>query len=190
MAIEIEETFEVAAPIDAVWRFLMDPHQIVTCMPGAELEEVVDERTFRGVVKVKVGAITARYRGRIHLDEVDEAAHRVRMAAEGRETGGGTAQGSVTAHLDALAGGGTRVATAASIDVTGRVMQMGRGMIQGVSRQLFLEFVKSTRQRLEAPAGAGAPAESTPIRVVPLLLRSVWQAVLAFLRRLFGRPAG
>jgi carbon monoxide dehydrogenase subunit G len=193
LAIEIEETFEVAAPVEAVWRFLMDPRQVVTCMPGAELEQVVDERTFLGAVKVKVGAITTRYQGRIRLADVDEARRSVRMLAEGRETGGGTAKGSIAAHLDALEGGATRVVTAASIDLTGRVMQMGRGMIQGVSHQLFLQFVESARRRLESPVAAGAevgetPAQAAPISVLPLLLRSAWQGLLALLRRLLGRP--
>jgi hypothetical protein len=85
------------------------------------------------------------------------------------------------------------VVTAASIDLTGRVMQMGRGMIQGVSHQLFLQFVESARRRLESPVAAGAevgetPAQAAPISLVPLLLRSAWQGLLALLRRLLGRP--
>ncbi len=63
MAIEIQETFQVQAPIDAVWRFVLDPHKIAACMPGTELEEVVDDRTFLGSIKVKLGAITTSYKG-------------------------------------------------------------------------------------------------------------------------------
>jgi carbon monoxide dehydrogenase subunit G len=151
---------------------------------------VVDERTFVGTIKVKVGAITTSYKGRVQITEVDESAHSVQMAAEGRETGGGTAKGTLRSHLASLPDGGTEVVAEASVDLTGRIMQVGRGMIQGVSHQLFQHFVASTRQYLEAPAGAElAPAaESQPIRIVPLVLRTIWSAIIRFFRRLFGRP--
>lgn len=189
MAIEIKETFQVQAPIDAVWRFMLDPRQVVTCMPGAELDEVVDERTFLGSVKVKLGAVTTSYKGKVTFTRVDAAGHAIAMRAEGRETGGGTAKGSVASRLRALPDGRTEVVTEASVDLTGRVMQVGRGMIQGVSQQLFAQFVASTRARLEAAASGAAPpllpAEATPIRVVPLLFRTFWSALVRFFRRLF-----
>jgi hypothetical protein len=192
VAIEIRETFQVRAPIDVVWRFVMDPHQVVTCMPGAELEEVADPRTFAGRVKVKLGAITTSYKGRVQLTQVDEQAYTVEMVAEGRETGGGTAKGSMTSRLRSLPDGQTEVVAEARVDLTGRVMQMGRGMIQGVSHQLFQQFVASLEQRLEAPAGAGEeaalPTASEPIRVAPLILQSLWSAVLRFFRRLLRLP--
>jgi carbon monoxide dehydrogenase subunit G len=158
VAIDIRETFQVRAPLDAVWRFLMDPERVAACMPGAELEEIVDERTFHGNVKVKVGAITTRYKGRVRLTAVDEAAGAIEMLAEGRETGGGTAKGAMASRLRALPDGGTEVVAEASVDLTGRIMQVGRGMIQGVSHQLFLQFVASAKRHLEAPAEARAAA--------------------------------
>jgi hypothetical protein len=210
MAIEIKETFQVAAPIDTVWRFLLDPQQVVTCMPGAQLDEVIDARTFHGTIKVKVGAITTRYKGKVQLTEVDEGLFKLQMVAEGRETGGGTAKGTMESTLRALPDGQTEVVGAANVDLTGRIMQVGRGMIQGVSHQLFLEFVKKTKVRLESGApggtatgagagrpgatGAAAPAATVPaepednaIRIVPIVMRVVWSALVRFFRRLLGR---
>jgi hypothetical protein len=194
MSIQIEETFQVAVPVDTVWRFLLDPHRVVTCMPGAELEQVVDERTFEGAVKIKLGAITTRYRGRVQLTEVDEAAHTVRMLAEGRETGGGTAKGTLTSQVRALPDGDTEVIAQAEVDITGRVMQMGRGMIQGVSSQLFAQFATRTREALETPAAQGEEAvpaaraeESIPI--LRVILGVLWAPVVRFFRRLFQRQA-
>jgi carbon monoxide dehydrogenase subunit G len=194
MSIQIEETFQVAVPVDTVWRFLLDPHRVVTCMPGAELEQVVDERTFEGAVKIKLGAITTRYRGRVQLTEVDEAGHTVRMLAEGRETGGGTAKGTLTSQVRALPDGDTEVIAQAEVDITGRVMQMGRGMIQGVSSQLFAQFATRTREALETPAAQGEEAvpaaraeESIPI--LRVILGVLWAPVARFFRRLFQRQA-
>ncbi|MBW2241407.1 MAG: SRPBCC family protein [Deltaproteobacteria bacterium] len=193
MSIQIEETFQVAVPIEAVWQFLLDPHRVVTCMPGAVLEEVVDARTFNGAVKIKLGAITTRYRGRVHLRDVDEQARRVCMVAEGRETGGGTAKGTVTAELRTLPDGQTEVVTSAEVDLTGRVMQVGRGMIQGVSSQLFGQFVTRTRQALEAPASdtlSEAPVADESVPLLRVILGVIWAPVAAFFHRLFARQTG
>ena len=217
MAIEIKETFQVRAPIDLVWRFLLDPQQVAPCMPGAELDEVVDERTFHGTVKIKVGAITTRYKGKVHLTKVDEAARAIEMVAEGRETGGGTAKGTMVAEMRTLADGQTEVASTASVDLTGKIMQVGRGMIQGVSHQLFLQFVNAVQAHLEPLAAAAAAAipaaeasvasgearvvmpevmppplprpqvEAQAIRIVPIVMSVIWAAIARFFRRLLGR---
>jgi carbon monoxide dehydrogenase subunit G len=191
MPIEIQETFQVAAPIDAVWRFVMNPENVAGCMPGAALEEVVDDRTFLGSIKIQLGAITTRYQGRVRLLDVNDETYAVRMEAEGREAGGGTARGIMSSRLSELPDGGTEIVAQASLDLTGRVVQVGRGMIQGVSRELFRQFVAQTRERLENPEGAAigtGPGGTTPIRIVPLVLRTAWSAVVRFVQRLFGRP--
>ncbi len=161
MAIDIQETFSVKAPLDLVWRFLLDPQQVAPCMPGAELDEVIDDRTFHGNVKIKVGAITTRYKGKVHLTTVDEAGRRIEMTAEGRETGGGTAKGTMVAEMRTLPDGQTEVVSRANVDLTGKIMQVGRGMIQGVSHQLFLQFVSAVQSHLEPLAAAAAAAAAT-----------------------------
>ena len=191
MAINLRETFQVQAPVEAVWRFMMDPEQVVACVPGAQLQEVVDDKTFLGTVKVKVGAITASYKGRVRFAEVDEQGYKIQMAVDGRDPGGGTAKGTVSGSLRPLSDDCTEVVAEASVDLTGRIMQVGRGMIQGVSHQLFQQFAASTKARLEAQQGAMAAqpvaTENTPISIVPLILRTMWLAVVRFVRKLFGR---
>jgi uncharacterized protein len=203
VAIDIKETFHVRAPIATVWRFMLDPQRVAACMPGAVLEQVVDERTFLGAIKVKIGAITTSYKGRLQLTDVDEAARSIRMKGEGRETSGGTAKASLASHMKTLPDGGTEVVAEASVDLTGRIMQVGRGMIQGVSHQLFLQFVSAAQAQLEqpvqppAPAGAASvhraasppPAQPQAIRLVPLLLAVLRSAILRFFQRLRRRPS-
>jgi carbon monoxide dehydrogenase subunit G len=178
---------------------MMTPEKVVTCMPGAGLDEVVDERTFLGNVKVKVGAVTSSYKGRVQLTEVDEQGYVVQMVAEGRETGGGLAKGTLSGRLRSLPDGGTEAVVEASVDLTGRIMQVGRGMIQGVAQQLFKQFVSRTQEQLQAAQGAEEPqAGSQPavgktggedaIRILPLILGAIWAAIVRFFRRLLGRP--
>lgn len=164
MAIEIEEKFQVQAPIEEVWAFVMDPAKVASCMPGAKLEEVVDERNFVGSIRIKIGAISTAYKGKVQLTEVDEGARTVLMSAEGTETGGGTARGHMNSALHSLPDGGTELVATATVELTGRVMQVGSRMIQGVSHQLFKQFVAKAKKQLEgggAAAAVAAPAGAT-----------------------------
>jgi uncharacterized protein len=204
MAIHIEERFVVRAPAQPVWDHLLDPRRVVTCLPGAELAAVVDERTFDGNVKVKVGTITVTYRGRVHLAQVDVAARRVRMTAQGRESGGaGQARVTMDSEVSALPDGGTEVVIRAQLDVAGRIVQLGRGMIEQVSHQLFEQFaacVQATVEVAEA-TGAAAPGTAAPsaaplapgsaeaVRALPLLFRALWAWLLGLLGRRPGRRA-
>jgi carbon monoxide dehydrogenase subunit G len=202
MAIRIEERFVVKAEPGPVWEFLIDPRRVVTCLPGAQLAEVVDERTFHGDVKVKVGTVTVSYRGKVLIEEVDAASRQVRMSGEGRESGGaGSARMRMQSRVAEHAGGGSEVSVLAEIDVVGRIVQLGRGMIEQVGLQLFRQFAASVSTVLEAEAtqrrraAAGildvtAPIRSTPVpravepvRALPLLLR----AFVAWIASLFRR---
>lgn len=175
MAFRIEETFTVQAPPERVWRYLIDPRQVVECLPGAELVNAVDDRTFTGRVKVKVGPVTAAYEGQARLVEVDEGARRVRMTAEGRESAGaGSAKMTMTSLVTAADGGGSAVRVEAQLDVAGRIVQFGRGMIETVNRQMFAQFTACVRTRMEAAepssvdgADSASAAASPPPTLTP-----------------------
>ena len=164
MPFKTEETFQIQAPPDRVWEYLIDPRQVVTCLPGAELTSVQDASTFLGKVKVKVGPVVAAYSGKVVITERDDAARVIRMVGEGRENaGGGSAKVVITSAVAALPGGGTEVRVTADLDVVGRIAQFGRGMIESVNKQLFRQFTECVRGKLETPVGAtqaaGASAE-------------------------------
>jgi carbon monoxide dehydrogenase subunit G len=207
MAIEITERFQANAPIGVVWEFVMDPTRVVTCMPGAKLIEEVSDTTFIGQVTVKLGAITAKYNGEVMFVSVDEESYSIQLTGQGREAGGGTAKGTVDIRLAELEDGQTEMVTEARVDLTGKVMQMGGRMIKGVSAQLFKQFAASAQQQLEAAAAESGvsvtseaaegdealpapapPQEEQALAVIPLLLKTLWAAIVNFFRRLFGRP--
>jgi uncharacterized protein len=202
MGTRIEEKFAVDAPAAAVWAYLVDPRRVVRCLPGAELTEVVDDRTFLGRVKVKVGPVTVGYQGKVLLVELDEVQRVVRMRGEGREsTGSGAARMNMESRLAPLPSGATEVTVVADVDIAGRLMQLGRGMIEQVSHQLFQQFATCVQATLEgeasaaaaSPAGALAPPhprEAEPVHAIPLLLTTLWAALAGFLRRLLGGKGG
>jgi len=160
--LKTEETFQLQAPADRVWSYLIDPRQVVACLPGAELTSVQDESTFLGKVKVKVGPVVAAYSGKVVITERDDAARVVRMVGEGRESaGGGSAKVSITSAVVPLEGGQTEVRVTADLDIVGKIAQFGRGMIESVNKQMFRQFADCVRATLETPAGTG-PAASAP----------------------------
>jgi carbon monoxide dehydrogenase subunit G len=155
---ELKNEFTVDVPVDEAWAVLTDLERIAPCMPGAALEEVEGDE-YRGVVKVKVGPVTAQYQGKASFLERDQPGHRAVLRAEGRETRGqGNASATITAALEP-AGSGTRVSVVTDLSITGRVAQMGRGVLADVSNKLLGQFVQSLESTVLAGAqGSGSPA--------------------------------
>jgi uncharacterized protein len=156
---KLENEFRVDVPVEEAWRVLLDVERIAPCMPGAQLQAVEGDE-YRGIVKVKVGPITAQYKGAARITEVDDVNHRAVIQAEGRDTRGqGNASATVTANLQPD-GDGTRVNIDSDVTITGKVAQFGRGVIADVSGKLVDQFVASLeRDVLSAPA---EPAATSP----------------------------
>jgi carbon monoxide dehydrogenase subunit G len=155
---KLEHNFRVGVPVGEAWSTLLDIERIAPCMPGAQLQEVHGDE-YRGIVKVKVGPITAQYKGVARLTETDEPAGRLIITAEGRDTRGqGNASATITARLSAD-GDGTQVAVETDLNVTGKVAQFGRGVMADVSHKLLGQFVDCLSTNILGP---GAPITSTP----------------------------
>ncbi|MBK9180566.1 MAG: SRPBCC family protein [Acidimicrobiales bacterium] len=157
---ELTNEFRVEVPIDHAWHTLTDVERIAPCLPGAQLQEIEGDE-YRGIVKVKVGPITAQYKGVARFLERDDVNHRAVLRAEGRETRGqGNAAATITADL-APDGDGTRVTVLTDLHVTGRVAQFGRGVLAEVSAKLLDQFVDQlhdTVLKAEEPVAELEPA--------------------------------
>jgi hypothetical protein len=207
MAIELKEVFQIAAPIDEVWRFLMSPERMIPCLPGATVSEIIDEKQFVGTVKLKIGAITAKYDGTITYTTADESNHLCVMLAEAKEKGGGTVSGTISTKLVQLEGGVVEATVESCVDMTGRVVQVGRGMIEGVASQIIGKFVKNIKTTLEVPVAEGGegegevpgtPGPQTPptfhraaeddsINVLAVVFKVIRDGIVNFFKRLFGK---
>jgi carbon monoxide dehydrogenase subunit G len=220
---ELNHEFTVAAPIGRAWAVLTDIEEIAPCMPGAELTEV-DGDTYHGLVKIKVGPITAQYQGTALLTEKDETAHRVVLKASGRDARGqGNAAALVTATMTEHADG-TLVSIITDLTVSGRVAQFGRGVMHDVSAKLLQQFVDNLEADVlgkptggaaaggaaaaagdAASAGTGgasagttsatggtgggtrAARENEPVRVVGMVIKSMFSRLGHAIARLFRR---
>ena len=160
---ELVNDFTVNAPIDETWATLTDLEKIAPCMPGAQLTEIEGE-TYRGLVKVKVGPITAQFKGQAHFLERDEDAHRAALKAEGRDTGGkGNASAVITAQLVSVTDASTKVTVTSDLTITGKVAQFGRGALADVSDKLLKQFVHNLETTvLNEPSGGAEPAIAEP----------------------------
>ena len=144
---ELKNEFRVGVPIEQAWRTLTDIEYIAPCMPGAQLTEI-DGEEFKGQVKVKVGPITAQYKGAAKFKEKDESQHRLVLDATGCDTrGAGNAAAEVTAEMTSD-GDGTKIVITTDLKVTGKVAQFGRGVMADVSEKLIGQFVESLEQKL------------------------------------------
>ncbi|HUI47136.1 MAG TPA: SRPBCC family protein [Acidimicrobiia bacterium] len=151
---EITDSFRVSTPIDATWKVMLDIEGIAPCMPGAQLQEVEGDE-YRGVVKVKVGPITAQYKGSARLAEVDEANRRIVIDASGRDTRGqGNAKATIVVTMTPE-GAGTKVDVATDLSITGKVAQFGRGVLVDVSSKLMGQFVENVERDVLTSAGGG-----------------------------------
>jgi carbon monoxide dehydrogenase subunit G len=128
-------------------------------MPGAQLQEIEGDE-YRGIVKVKVGPITAQYKGAARITETDEASRVVVIKAEGRDTRGqGNASAVVTATL-APDGDGTIVSIDTDLNVTGKVAQFGRGVMADVSSKLLGQFAECLQSTVLSGNGSAADADA------------------------------
>lgn len=183
----LENSFEVLAPLDQVWDFMLDVPRVAPCMPGCELTDVVDEETWKGKVLVKLGPVSLSYAGKAVMVERDDASHRVVIKADGTETRGkGTASALVTSHMEQAGDGKTRVVIQTDLSLSGAVAQFGRGMIADVSQRLTDQFARNLQERMAAPGEAGSdpPAAAEPVAGIRLGLWALLRAVGRFLARI------
>jgi uncharacterized protein len=157
--VKIEDSFRVEVPVEEAWKVLLDLERIAPCLPGAQLTEVEGDE-YRGTVKIKVGPITAQYKGVAKIEEADEANRKVVLQAEGRDTRGqGNASATVTATL-VPDGEGTTVNIDTDLNITGKVAQFGRGVMADVSSKLLGQFADNLKR--DVLSGGASPAAASP----------------------------
>lgn len=156
MAIPIEKSFVVKAPADRVWEFLTDPYRVAKSLPGAAITEQLDDQTYAGTMTVKVGPVSASYKGQVRFERLDSDARVAELTGRGLDVRGkGGADMRMTSRLVERGPGETEVMVTSEVSVTGILAQFGRGMIQDVSDQMFEKFTEGMRAELEG-GGQGA----------------------------------
>lgn len=150
--------FTVAAPIEETWTTLLDVERVASCLPGASIEPVGEDGSYRGRMRIKVGPVSMSYGGTVRLAEVDADSHVAAFEARAKETRGtGTAAAKIRNTLTETADG-TRVQVETDLDVTGRPAQFGRGLMEEVASKMLGQF----SGRLEKLVLDGPQEDSSP----------------------------
>ncbi len=183
MALKIEKTFQVPEPVEKVWAFLSDLRKVATCVPGAQITEQVDEKTYKGAIRVKVGPSVTDYNGEVQIVRLDSENRSIEILGKGQDVRGrGSASMKMTGELCALDSGGTEVTSVSEIGVVGILAQMGSRVITEVSNIMFGEFLKNFQARLKDPSDVPA-AQATGAEVAPIKATSVaWKATKGLFR--------
>jgi uncharacterized protein len=187
---KIEHKCSINAPPQNVWALLIDPHQVVSCLPGATIVDKIDDRTYTGTIAVKVGPVMATYKGRICFERLAPESYEAEITGQGQEERGrGGAQMRMVSRLSRLESGGTEVTVSAEVNLMGLLAQFGRGVIQDVSDQLFQQFTASMKNKLEANSLGGRPhppAHAEHLNVLSLGSRALGRVIRRWLHRIFG----
>jgi carbon monoxide dehydrogenase subunit G len=162
---EFDNTFTVEAPIDEVWKAMLDVERVAPCMPGAKVLEQTGDNAYKVAIKVKLGPVSMTYTGNVEVAEADDAAHRAIMKARAKEARGqGTADATVELRLTEQ-NGTTQGAMHSDVAISGRAAAMGRGMIGDVSAKMIDTFAENLAAMLSGPeeeAVAVAASEAAP----------------------------
>jgi len=202
---EFDNSFDVPLPPDQAWKTLMDIESIAPCMPGAELTEIVDDKTFKGKVSVRLGPVALTFQGTASFENVDDAGHTASVKAQGSDAKGrGGANANVAFHLEPADAGST-VKIHTDLQLSGSVAQYGRGagMIQDVAGQIIGQFAKNLSAKIEAdqptaapdasndasdaaPAATSPPQAAAPAQMGGMAFRVLWNQIVRSAKSLFG----
>ena len=192
---EFDNTLDVPLPPAEAWKLLLDIRRIATCIPGAELTEVVDDVTYKGRVAVRLGPVALSLVGQAKIEEIDHASHKARLKAQGSDPKGRGSTDSVIDFRIEPAGSGSKVLVHTNVKLSGSIAQYGRGsgMIQSFASQLIGQFGDALKVELAANRSSAASSETPvasappakPISGLTLIAKVLWDAIV----RLFERAS-
>jgi len=149
----IEGKFTMKAPIKEVWNFLLEPGTLASCIPGAEKMEAVDDKTWEGVVKQKVGPISVKLNFTQSLTEVDPPKH-IKAVGRGAAVGGaGTFTQETIVDLKEIAKGEVEVAYSSKVSMVGRLATFGERIMRAKVNKVGEEFTNNLREKMKSRVG-------------------------------------
>ncbi|QWK20180.1 MAG: carbon monoxide dehydrogenase [Hydrogenobacter thermophilus] len=191
MELVVKESFDTKADFKEAWKFFSNPEFIVPCIPGAEIREIKEDGSFEASVKLKLGAVSLNFVGNMKYEKLDEAQGLMVLSGEGKEKGGaGRAKANIEATLKEE-GDVLKVSVIATVDISGKILQYGRGMFEQVAKQYFAQFSQCAKNYLETEQSEEKkmPPEPVKVNALNLILKAFLAWLLSPFRRIFGGKA-
>ena len=203
MEVVLDKKYPVSAGLEASWAILSNMNELATCMPGAQITEEIDDKHFKGSVRVKVGPAVAAFAGTIEILTLDPVTRTLKMMGKGADKSGSSASMELTATLVAADNGHSTLEGHAEVIVNGKFAQFGGRMMTSVSDMILLQFADVFSQKAQALQGAAAPAAEAaagappapPPPSAPMVAQEfnalgfAWLMIKKFFADLFGRKA-
>jgi xanthine dehydrogenase YagT iron-sulfur-binding subunit len=180
-SVAVQVSTEISVAADQVWQVLDDAHRLARCLPGAELTEDLGGGRYAGRARVSAGPVKLAFRGVAHIVERDRDRQRMRVLAQGQDTGGAQTHAEIVLRTEPTAAG-TTLRADARVYLTGRIAQFGRSLAGDVSRRLFAQFADAV-----AEAAASGRAPRGPV-AAPSAIRLLLSSLTDRIRRAFRRP--
>ena len=179
MQVKIDEKIMLDTSIENAWEFLSDPRKVVTCVPGAQLIDQVDENTYTGTIGLKIGPIKSNYNGEAKIELLDHDNYTLVIAGQGLDSKGqGSASMKMSGKLVEIDTRTTEVDSSMQITITGKVAQLGSRMIRAVSKRMFEDFKKNLQNKIQSPDTEVNDAPSADhISVIPLGIGIFWGGI-------------
>jgi len=186
----ITSDFEVAQPVDRVWKFFDNIPQVASCLPGAELTKDLGDDKYEGQVAIRMGPVRLQFTGTADITERDEAAKRITVHAAGADVKGRGQAAMVVGATLSSKGRGTLVAVSQDLQLSGAAAQYGRGMIADVSAILMRDFAAAMQDRIERldrgeSAEQLAAAGTSSAQGFTIAARAARMALMRVFRRFF-----
>ncbi len=188
MQVKLEKRFTVPTRADTVWAFMQDIKGVAECMPGADITDKIDATHYSGLIKVKIGPVSAAFNGKIEIKGSDNARRELKLLGTGADVkGSSTASMNLTASVRDLGNGTSEVVGVSEVSVTGKMASFGGRMMNDVSDRLMNQFAENFRSRVTATGGGTPPANGAAreINAIALVFGVLW----GYIKRLFGRKS-
>jgi uncharacterized protein len=154
MAVTMSGAIVLPADRQTVWERLNDPVTLQAAIPGCESLEKISATEFRAVTKIKIGPVSARFKGKVRLSDMD-APNSYKISGEGEGGVAGFAKGGAAVSLADADSGGTRLSYQVEAQVGGKIAQLGSRLIDSSAKKIAAEFFNNFATAL----GGGATAQ-------------------------------
>lgn len=150
---KIEGKFTMKAPIQKVWDFLLAPGTLVSCIPGAEKMEPVDDKTWEGIVKQKVGPIGIKLQFTQTFAEIEPPKH-LKAVGRGSAVGGaGTFSQETIVDMKEIGGGEVEISYSSNVSLVGRIATFGERIMRAKVNKVGEEFIQNLQNALKKELG-------------------------------------
>ena len=190
MQIKLAKTVPVSAPAPLVWKLVQDIKDVAACIPGAEITDQVDDTHYNGRVKLKVGPVSASFKGQLEILSIDPEKMAIRVRSKGTEEKGTSAASlEMIASIRSVDSARSEISGSSEATVTGKLATFGARVMTQVADHLIEQFAANLNNYMAASAeaqriqaSAQVRAQSRELNVLRMLLQMLWNLIKSVLR--------